>query len=172
MTTATATALFSEQELQQIDIAKIVPHAGAMILLDKIKAFTGNAVEAELCLRDDCIYLRDDGTVAAFVGSEIMAQAIAAIAGLSRLRTGEAPRVGFLLGTRSYIAHAPTLPLHTPLRVSAQELYREENGLAVFECQLSQYVDGEAPRVLAAAKLNVFEPPDLDAFLANAQAQE
>lgn len=161
---------FTALELCQIEVATIVPHAGVMILLERIVAFSGNSIEAECVLRDDCIYRREDGSVAAYIGSEIMAQAIAAIAGLSRLQTGEAPRVGFLLGTRSYVAHEPTLPLHALLRVSAQELYREENGLAVFECQLSEHRADQSPRLLAAAKLNVFEPPDLDAFLANAQA--
>ena len=76
------------------DIAELVPHSGAMILLDRIVGAEPGALRSEVTVRNDGIFSDDDGVVSATGGIEYMAQTIAAYAGLRSLASGGCVRPG------------------------------------------------------------------------------
>jgi len=95
---------------------------------------------------------------------ELMAQAIAAHAGLRGRLLGKPTRPGVLLGTRSYRADSPSFPAGARLLVSARIASADESGFGAYECSIR----GPAGP-LASATLKIFAPEDFAAFLQSAQ---
>ncbi|HXV84612.1 MAG TPA: hotdog family protein [Candidatus Binatia bacterium] len=141
------------------DIRSLVPHAGPMVLLDRVISVDEKSLCAEVGIRADALFCGPDG-VGAWVGIEYMAQAIAAWAGYNARLRGEVVKLGFLLGTRRYECSRPIFVLGSVLRVHIQRLFQNENGLGSFECR----IDG-AQGVLSTATVTVFQPPNVDDFL-------
>ena len=52
------------------------------------------------------------------------------------------------------------------LTITIKELYREDSGLRVFECEIINVEN----RTLAQANINVFQPKDPDAFIQESYA--
>jgi predicted hotdog family 3-hydroxylacyl-ACP dehydratase len=98
-------------------------------------------------------FVADDGSLPAWAGLELMAQAIAAWAGWQALAAGEPIRLGFLLGTRHYHATADAFPAGSELRIEAVRHFHDDEGMGVFACRI------DAPGVHAEARLTVFSPP-------------
>lgn len=141
------------------DIRSLVPHSGRMVLLDRVVAADADTLTAELTIRADHPFVDDDG-VGAWVGIEFMAQTIAAFAGHDAMLDGRPPKVGFLLGTRSYDCNAPSFPVGTTLRVTVRrELHGENGGLGSFSCTIS------GAGIEANAMLAVFQPDSTEGFL-------
>ncbi len=133
-----------------IDVAKILPHAGKIILIDKVLEYDQESLTAELFVRDD--YFFGDGlSVPAWLGVEYMAQTVAAHGGMMRYLVGKPINLGFLLGTRRYTTNVSTIQLGTCLSVKVSKLV-EDQGLSVFEC----YISGTDIDI--SAKLNVYQP--------------
>lgn len=146
-------------------IAELLPHAGAMILLDTLLE---HGPEHVRCLRRvpaDGLLHAADGTLPAWAGVELMAQAIAAWAGCRARQAGEPVRLGFLLGTRHYVCNVAAFAPGTELVIEARREFHDASGMGVFACRI------EAPDVLAEARLTVFSPPDASALL-QASTQE
>ena len=75
------------------DIRSLLPHAGPMVLLDRVISVDDDSLLAEVRIRSDSLFCDGDG-VGAWVGIEYMAQAIGAWAGyIARLR-GEPVKLG------------------------------------------------------------------------------
>jgi predicted hotdog family 3-hydroxylacyl-ACP dehydratase len=131
--------------------AMLVPHAGDALLLESIDAVRSDGLVASLVVR---------AAIPAWVGPEIMAQAISAFA---TIRDGPPyrPRPGLLLGLRSYRASAPHFAYGLRLTVDVRESTRDEAGRAVFDSSL--FTDGLE---VAAGMLTVFQPADVHAALA------
>ncbi|WP_157461872.1 beta-ketoacyl-ACP synthase [Chitinimonas koreensis] len=140
-------------------IAELVPHAGAMSLLDRAIEGDGEHFVAEVDIRPGGLFCGDDG-VGAWVGIEYMAQAVAAWAGWQARQRGEAPKVGFLLGSRRYACSVPVFRSGQVLRVAVRQEFRADNGLGQFDCRIE--IAGET---VATAALTVFEPDDALQFL-------
>jgi predicted hotdog family 3-hydroxylacyl-ACP dehydratase len=142
-----------------LDIRSLIPHAGPMVLLDRVISVDEDSLCAEVSIRSNTLFCGPDG-VGAWVGIEYMAQAIAAWAGYTAQLRGEPVKLGFLLGTRRYESSRPIFVLGSVLRVHVQRLFQNENGLGSFEC----FIDNEEGRV-ASATVTVFQPPNVDDFL-------
>lgn len=141
------------------DIRSVVPHAGPMVLLDRVISADEDSLCAEVTIRPESLFCGPDG-VGAWVGIEYMAQAIGAHAGhLARLR-GESVKVGFLLGSRRFECMRHTFGVGSVLRVSVRCLLLADNGLGSFECR----IDDESG-VAATATISVFQPANVDEFL-------
>jgi predicted hotdog family 3-hydroxylacyl-ACP dehydratase len=131
-----------------------VPHRGAMNLLDSVAHCDEQAIEARVRVPADGLFTDAQG-MPAWVGIEYMAQAVAAWSGARARVGGGSPRIGYLLGSRRYEAAVPFFEAGAELQVFAQCELMSDNGLGMFECRIER--DG---RVLAGARLSVFEPPD------------
>lgn len=141
-------------------IEAIIPHRGTMLLLDSIAVCSDASLTALASVRADAWYADAQGAMPAWIGIELMAQAIAAHVGLLSMRAGKPARPGVLLGTRRYEASCPAFACGTPLRVSVNELLRSEEGHGAYGCTINQ--DSE---ILAEATVKVYQPRDFQTFI-------
>jgi predicted hotdog family 3-hydroxylacyl-ACP dehydratase len=143
-----------------VPIEEILPHRGTMLLLDAVSACADATLTAHATVRADAWYADADGAMPAWIGIELMAQAIAAHVGLLAMRAGGRARPGVLLGSRSYTALAPAFEPGARLRVEVQEVLRSDAGHGAYECT----IDHDGTRV-AEAVIKVFQPTDFQAFI-------
>jgi predicted hotdog family 3-hydroxylacyl-ACP dehydratase len=139
-------------------IAGLLPHAGGMILLDAVLEHGPGHAVCSRRIPASGLFHDADGRLPAWLGVELMAQAIAAWAGCQARETGEPVRIGFLLGTRHYVCNVAAFVPGSELRIEARREFHDESGMGVFACRI------EAPGVLAEARLAVFSPPDTSAL--------
>jgi predicted hotdog family 3-hydroxylacyl-ACP dehydratase len=112
----------------KVDIAKLVPHAGSMCLLEEVLAWDENRITCRaISHRDAANPLRSDGRLAAIVGVEYAAQAVAVHGGL----LGEnSPRGGHLAAVRDIVCSAGRLDSERgDLVVSATRIAAESGRL-------------------------------------------
>jgi len=139
-------------------IAEVVPHAGAMILLDAIEHVEAERIVCTRTIGPDALFVDSDGSMPAWMGVELMAQAIAAWAGCCARAAQRPVQLGFLLGTRHYSCNVDRFPAGACLRIEAERAFHDEQGMGVFHCRIG------SPDIRAEARLNVFSPPDAEAF--------
>lgn len=147
------------REQVSFSIGELVPHGGAMSLLDRVVEVDNESLRAELEIRADSLFF-DGAGVGAWVGIEYMAQAVAALGGWHARRQGETPKVGFLLGSRRFSTIVPTFGLGQRLLVEVRREFLADNGMGQYDCRIE--CDG---MVLATATLTIFEPADVAGFL-------
>lgn len=136
--------------------AKLVPHTGQAVLLDEVLEEDALGITAAVCIvRSHPFYSETLGGVPTWVGIELMAQAIAAYAGLIGLREDKQPRAGYLLGTRRFRPTIPAFPEGMRLTIRAKLQYLEDSGLAAYDCSI---LDGDA--LLVQATLTVYQTED------------
>ncbi|WP_176426408.1 hypothetical protein [Cobetia sp. QF-1] len=142
------------------DIGPYVPHEMGMCLLDRILACDDTSLSADICPTADDLFAEPDAdgqsVIPGWVGLEWMAQAIAAWSGMQAARSGQPPRVGFLLGSRRFNSEVAAFACAHRWQIHVQLDYRANNGLGAFTAQIS---DDNGIRV-ANAGVNVFEPSD------------
>ena len=141
-------------------LAELLPHAGDMILIEQVLAFDEEQIETRLSVKAGGLFNREDGSLPAWVGIELMAQSVAAYAGCRARLEGRAVALGFLLGTRKFECNVEHFPLGAQLHIHALRSLEDDNGMGVFECHLT------GPGIHASARLNVFRPPQADTYLA------
>lgn len=144
-------------------IADLIPHAGDMILLDRVLRFDEETIEAQVQVRPHACYSDPDGSLPAWVGVELMAQGIAAYAGCRARSLGEPVQLGFLLGSRKYTCNVDRFPVGCTLTIRALRSLEDESGMGMFEC----HIDG--PGIQAQARLSVYRPPRTADYLATQQ---
>ena len=142
-------------------IGELVPHSGAMVLLDRVLSADAENLCAEVAIHaGSVLYDAPSAGVGSWVGIEYMAQAIAAHAGYRARLAGAPVKIGFLLGARRYEAQVPLFAAGSLLQVHVQQALQGENGLGAFECRIEM-----AGAVLAQATITVFQPEDAKQFL-------
>jgi predicted hotdog family 3-hydroxylacyl-ACP dehydratase len=133
------------------DVAALLPHSGAMVLLDKVIHFEQQCLTAALIVRSDGLF-GDTSGVPAWVGIEYMAQAIAAYIGIKAKLAGEPIKLGYLLGTRRYNSNVSAFIVGTVLTVHIENIIHDDK-LGVFECKIT------GAGIEVNANLNVYQPP-------------
>jgi predicted hotdog family 3-hydroxylacyl-ACP dehydratase len=141
------------------DIRSLIPHSGAMVLVDRVIAVDEESLCAEVRIRPDSLFCIASG-VGAWIGVEYMAQTIAAFAGYTAYLRGEPVKPGFLLGTRRYECTRAMFTLGSLLQVHVRRVLQSESGLGSFECRIE---DGKEQ--VATATLTVLQPVNADDFL-------
>jgi predicted hotdog family 3-hydroxylacyl-ACP dehydratase len=137
-----------------------ISHRDDAILLDEIAQVSQGRLEARVLVRPGTAFSDGDGNLPAWVGPEIMAQAISALAGQRSLAAyGRPAAIGLLLGVRSYAAPGGDFRCGETLRVEVVESSEDEEGRAVFDCTILR-----ADERLASGALTVYQPLD-DTFL-------
>lgn len=140
-------------------LAELLPHAGDMILLDSIDSWDEDSIVALARVAGDRLFALPDGSWPVWLGIELMAQAVAAYAGLRAKSSGEQVQLGFLLGTRKFDCNVTHFPAGYLLRIRASRSLEDDNGMGVFECRI------DADDIEVRARLNVFRPPRVDSFI-------
>ena len=146
-------------------LAELLPHAGDMILIDQVLGFDQEQIHTRLTVRAGGLFNREDGSLPAWVGIELMAQSVAAYAGCRARSEGNPVELGFLLGTRKFECNVEHFPAGAELQIHALRSLEDDNGMGVFECHLS------GPGIHASARLNVFRPPQAQNSLAQASRE-
>jgi predicted hotdog family 3-hydroxylacyl-ACP dehydratase len=133
-----------------IPVQELLPHGPEMILIDRLISSEPSRSVALVDVGPASMFAYGTG-VPVWVGIEYMAQTIAARVGFEARRHGEAPPVGFLLGTRSFRCSVTQFDFGTRLRVVVEPLFIE-SGLGAFDCCI------EAGGELVAAVVNTYQP--------------
>jgi predicted hotdog family 3-hydroxylacyl-ACP dehydratase len=144
----------AEIDMNMPDIRSLVPHAGPMVLLDRVTAADEESLVAEVTIRSDSLFCTTAG-VGAWIGLEYMAQTIGAYAGYLAYQRGEKVKIGFLLGTRHYECSRPYFTVGTRLQIHVRRVFQSDNGMGSFECRIE---DGGA--ALAHVILTVYQAVD------------
>ena len=139
-------------------VENLVPHSGSMLLLDRVLEYGDDWLKAQVEIKQDSMFCEND-SVAALVGIEYMAQAIAAFAGKNDKLINKKPSIGLLLGTRKYDSTVDNFPIGTVLNIHVQQMYIDDSGLGVFKCKI------EAENILVEANINVYHPQDITSLL-------
>ncbi|MCW5752064.1 MAG: hypothetical protein KIT81_13040 [Alphaproteobacteria bacterium] len=143
--------------------ADLLPHAGAMVLIEESVGYDETGFIAALTVRESSLFRVGTG-VPAYIGIEYMAQTCGAFAGMTARRAGQPVQMGFLLGTRNFSADRECFRIGERLEVGAR-LLLDEGEMSAFACAISI-----AGREVARAQLNLFRPRDPSSFLAGAGA--
>ena len=109
----------------KVDIARLVPHAGSMCLLEEVLAWDENTITCRATShRDASNPLRSDGRLAAIVGVEYAAQAVAVHGGLNA--SFSKPQIGYLAALRNVVCSVDRLDtVRADLVVSATRVAAE-----------------------------------------------
>ena len=141
---------------KKYDLAKILPHNHPMILIDDLISvdIEKRSVKASVHIDENKMFFdRSINGVDALVGIEYMAQCIGCYA---YFRNGEQePKIGFLLGSRSYDISIEKFALGQTYIIETQEVFTD-NELVSFECFI--YNDDVE---CAKATINVYQPQDV-----------
>ena len=141
-------------------VDEVLPHRGTMRLVDEIVACSEEAVTVLASIDNQAWYADADGAMPAWIGIELMAQAIAAHVGLLAMRAGGRARPGVLLGASRCEALAPSCPRVARLRIAANEVLKSEEGHGAYECTIAA-----DEHCVARAVVKVFQPNDFQAFI-------
>ena len=148
-----------------IPLDELVAHRPPMRFLDRMLAVNDTKAVAETTVRsDNPLFVGGEG-LPAYVGLEMMAQAIATIDGLKRKLEGLPPKIGFLLGCRRYNVVCAHFAENARLTITSNMVF-SDGAMFAFECR----IDDEDGVMLANANMNVFAPADPTAFLDDAVA--
>jgi predicted hotdog family 3-hydroxylacyl-ACP dehydratase len=142
----------------QWSVDDLVPHRGSLSLLTRVTHTSDSHARAEVDVSPASVFARPQGTPA-WIGIEYMAQTIAAWAGARARGRGGRPRVGYLLGTRRYVAHEPWFSAGQTLEILVHCELIGANGLGQFSCAIRD----PSGRELASAMVTVYEPGDDEA---------
>ena len=143
-------------------INQVLPHSAPMILIDSIDYYNEDECSCSVTITDTSLfYSHNHLGVPSYVGTEYMAQTIAAFAGAHTLDNNEHVSIGFLLGSRKYETFSSYFLLNSKVQINIKQLYAEDSGLYVFDCMI---VD-ENKNTLAKASINVFRPNNAEEFL-------
>ncbi len=141
-------------------IDELLPHRGAMRLLDRVAGWDEDTVSVGCRVRAQQWYSEAGGHMPAWLGVELMAQAIVAHVSLIARRAGRPPKEGVLLGTRAFRASVPRFSVDAELLISARRMFVDTSGLGAYDCDI--LCGGDS---VAHATLKVFEPADFRAFI-------
>ena len=140
--------------MTKTDIAGMIPHAGAMCLLDGVVHWDGARIRCfSRTHRDEGNPLRVDGQLPAVCGIEYAAQAMAVHGGLTGVVGGK-PRAGYLASLRDVVCREERLDdLEGELIVDAQRLMGDE-GRVIYQFTVrvgeTEVLSGRATVVLGA----------------------
>ncbi len=134
-------------------IAKLLPHAEPMLLLDEAVHYDDTGLTAAVEVKNLQPFL-SDGALPSYFGIELMAQTCGAYVGAEAMERGLPVKIGYLLGTRHYEARVPAFQANERLTVTATVVFRDDN-MGVFDCR----IDNEG-NCVATARLNVYQPKD------------
>lgn len=138
-------------------ILELIPHRPPMLLIHELVEVASNRASALIRVSEDSPFYSTDLGVPSWIGLEYMGQTAALIGGYQQQITAGEAQVGFLLGTRGFIANTEYFTKGQTLLVTSQEKASVGEGLAQFECDIIETTNDN--KILASATLSVFRKP-------------
>ncbi|MCH7336458.1 3-hydroxylacyl-ACP dehydratase [Acinetobacter sp. NIPH 2699] len=136
----------------KLDAIEYIPHEQPMVFIDHLLEVKEGYAIAELTIRPELMFCEAAG-LPTWASIEIMAQTISAYSGWMGQQLQQAPKVGFLLGTRKLQLPFAYFALGQTLSIRVEQQYLHE-GLGQFSCEI---LGGEQ---VISALLSVYEPTD------------
>lgn len=136
-----------------------LPHELPMVLVEDVYEASIDHIECGVLVSKEGIlapFLNSQSALPAWFAIEIMAQSIGVWRGWLGKKQQLEPKLGMLLGTRSFKSSVSEFPCGAQLLIKA-DLLLQDDKLANFDCSLS--IDG---KTMVQAKLNVYQPDDLE----------
>lgn len=137
------------------ELIGMLPHASSMLLVDRLVSSNDCSVVIEATIKAD--YPFSNGVAGSWIGLELMAQSASV---LSRLRNSDKlaePSLGFLLGSRSFIAHIPEF---TPGQKVTIEIQLDPDSLAQPTIAASGIIKDDSGRPICEGTFTLLEPND------------
>lgn len=116
--------------------SELLPHTGAAVLIDEVLSQEGDCIRALAKITAEHPFYVAGRGVPAWAGIEMMAQAVAAHAGLLGRRLGRGPRQGMLLGTRRYQSRVAWFAEGEDLEIHTESSFGKEGGMAACDCRI------------------------------------
>lgn len=129
-----------------------IPHQAPMVFVDELIEFFEQGAVASLTISPTLLFCEPQG-LPTWTSIELMAQTISAYSGYKGKMGGQAPKVGFLLGTRKLNLPVPFFEIGETLTIRVEQQYLHE-GLGQFACEINYQHDQ------ISALLSVYEPVD------------
>jgi predicted hotdog family 3-hydroxylacyl-ACP dehydratase len=147
-------------------ISEVLPHAGAMLLLDELLEIGADHVTCAVGIRPGIPFCDDASGVPAWVGLEYMAQAMCAYSGVEEVRAGRAPSIGLLLGSRHYQCDRAWFGLGAHLVIRADLELRDDNNLVAFRCTIH-----DGAQLIAQGDVKAYRPGDVMSVIRREQVE-
>lgn len=138
---------------------ELIPHRGRAALIDEVLDDAPDSIRTVAYMTATHPFFVAGHGVPNWVGIELMAQTIAAHAGLSGRREQRPPRAGMLLGTRRYQTTTPWFHEGARLEILAQREFGDSGGVAACACRIE--CEGV---LLAQASIIIVEMDDVPAI--------
>lgn len=146
-------AIFQTCPTLPCPIAPYVPQTQGMCLLDRIVAVDGGSLLAEVTPAPEAMFA-NAGSIPGWVGLEWLAQAVAAWAGWQAAARGEAPAVGFLIGSRRFETAVEGFATNETFHIAVRLDFHADNGLGQFAGEVRH---NHGTR-LAQGTLTIYQP--------------
>lgn len=111
-------------------VADYLPHRPPMLLIDRIDEVAENSATCHTTIKPDCIFAQD-GLVHPSSMIEFVAQVCAIFVGVKAARSGEPPRLGFIIGCREVTFAINSFAVGDELTITATKILGEDQ-LAAF----------------------------------------
>jgi predicted hotdog family 3-hydroxylacyl-ACP dehydratase len=135
-------------------IVDLLPHAGAMVLLDALTHWQSGQARCAATIREHAPFVVQ-GSVASAVTIEYMAQAVAACLGYEAITSGGGVRVGMIIACKRFEAHAEKLDVGDALEIDVMCVQGNES-LSHFDCKVAR-----AGQLFSAATLTLYHATSL-----------
>ena len=143
-------------------IEEVVPHKHPMILIDELISYDLTKACCQVTITTNSnFYNPVIKSVPNYVALEYMAQSIAAFANANEKDLGGEVAIGFLVSSRKFKVLQGNFSLGMQLQIFVEQLYDEDSGLSAFSCVVKHH-----EKIMAEAKINIFQPSDARTFLA------
>jgi len=126
-----------------------------MLLVDRLVSSNDCSIVIEAIIKDD--YPFTNGIVGSWIGLELMAQSAAVLSRLRKSDKSVEPSLGFLLGSRSFIAH---VPVFTPGQKVTIEIQLDPDSLAQPTITASGIIKDDSGCAICEGTLTLLEPND------------
>jgi predicted hotdog family 3-hydroxylacyl-ACP dehydratase len=126
-----------------------------MLLVDRLVSSNDCSVVIEATIKDD--YPFSNGVAGSWIGLELMAQSAAVLSRLRKSDKSLEPSLGFLLGSRSFIAHVPKF---NPGQKVTIEIQIDPDSLAQPTITAAGIIKDDSGRTICEGILTLLEPND------------
>lgn len=136
-----------------VPASDIIPHRGAMLLIDTLEASADGTGSARTTLPPTCLTAGEDGVIDSLTLVELVAQTYAAVVGWEMIQAGHDFPIGYLVGVQKFSSTAPARA-DEELTVKV-ETVGEFEGFAIVEGSVLR-----EETILATAKIKLWVPPE------------